>query len=99
MTRPAPTDLIVVVCLAVAALSAVVLGLGTLWVRASLAGPLVLVLPGYALVRALLPARPRRLAELLLLSLGSSLAIAVLGGLVLNLTPWGIRAESWAVFL
>jgi len=99
MTRPPPTDLIVVACLSVATLSAAFLGLNMPVLRATLAAPLVFVLPGYALMKALLPDQPRRLAEQLLLSLGSSLAVAVLGGLILNLTPWGIRAESWAGLL
>jgi uncharacterized membrane protein len=37
--------------------------------------------------------------ERLLFSVGLSLAIAVLGGLLLNWTPWGLQAESWALLL
>ncbi len=61
--------------------------------------PLVLVLPGYALTAALLPNRSLGVAERLMFSLGLSLVVVVLGGLVLNWTPFGLRASSWAVLL
>src|ERR1041385_5140733 len=54
-------------------------------VHSLLAGPAVLLLPGYALAAALLPRLPSSL-ERLLLGLGLSLALAVVGGLLLNLT-------------
>ena len=61
--------------------------------------PLVLVLPGYALTAAAFPARARGIPERLVFSLGLGLTIVILGGLVLNLTPFGLRASSWAVLL
>lgn len=61
--------------------------------------PLVLVLPGYALLAALFPRQVFGLPVYLVFSLGLSLAIVILGGLVLNLTPFGLRASSWVVFL
>ncbi len=61
--------------------------------------PLVLLLPGYALVSALFPNRSLGVAERLMFSLGLSLAIVILGGLGLNWTPFGLRASSWAVLL
>jgi uncharacterized membrane protein len=60
---------------------------------------LVLVLPGYALVAALFPRRSLAAPERLLFIIGLSLTVSVLGGLVLNFTPWGIGPNSWAVFL
>jgi uncharacterized membrane protein len=75
------------------------LGVSVPGLNAALAGPLVFVLPGYALSMALFPAGTWRHAEQLLLSLGLSLGVAALGGLVLNLTPWGIQGRSWAVLL
>jgi hypothetical protein len=99
VARRAPIDLVVVVCLAAAMLVLAVVGVTVPGLSAALAGPLVFVLPGYALSKALFPERPRQAAELLLLSLGLSLAVAALGGLTLNLTPWGIQARSWAVLL
>ena len=61
--------------------------------------PLVLVVPGYALTAAVFPKRSLGVPERLVLSLGLSLVIVVLGGLLLNLTPFGLRASSWAVLL
>lgn len=61
--------------------------------------PLVLVLPGYALSAALLPASRGSLEETALHSLGLSLALVVLLGLGLNFTPWGLGLLSWATAL
>jgi hypothetical protein len=56
--------------------------------------PLVLVLPGYAVTAALFPNRSLGVPERLVFSLGLSVAIVVLGGLLLNVTPFGVRAEA-----
>lgn len=61
--------------------------------------PLVLVLPGYALTSALFPGREFGIQERLVFSLALSLVLVIMGGLLLNLTPWGLRAGPWAVFL
>lgn len=61
--------------------------------------PLVLLLPGYALTSALFPGREFWMHERLIFSLALSLVLVILAGLLLNLTPWGLRADSWAVFL
>jgi uncharacterized membrane protein len=61
--------------------------------------PLVFVLPGYALMRALFSGQAFGNAERLIFSLGLSLSIVILGGLVLNLTSFGLQARSWVVFL
>jgi len=54
----------------------------------------VLFLPGYVTIETLYP-REKDLSPLerLALSIGLSLAIVPLIGLVLNYTPWGIRLE------
>jgi uncharacterized membrane protein len=67
-------------------------------VRAVPAILLVLVLPGYVLSLALLPAR-RDPFERLLLSFGLSLCVAVLGGLILDRTGVGLTSRSWSVAL
>jgi len=87
-----------------AATAVVLLVLGLLGVtstlaRTLLAVPLVLILPGYALIAALFPARSLGLAERVLSSLGLSLVVAIAGGLILNVTPWGLRPLSWLLFL
>lgn len=58
---------------------------------------LVLALPGYALSAALLP--NLGWLERLLCAIGLSLVASILGGLVLNVTPWGLRALPWALWL
>jgi len=61
--------------------------------------PLVLVLPGYAVMSAMFVRHPSGFPERLVLSLGLSVMIVVLSGLVLNLIADGLQARSWAVFL
>jgi uncharacterized membrane protein len=64
-----------------------------------LALPLVLVLPGYALTSALFARRSLGIMERIVFSLGLSLTIVIVGGFALNFTPFGLRTNSWAVFL
>ncbi len=92
-------DILVVVALTIIALALAFL-LPPSWVPGRiLTLPLVMVLPGYALTSALFSRQVLGIPEYLLFSLGLSLTIVILGGLALNLTPFGLRANSWAVFL
>jgi len=60
----------------------------------------VLYLPGFALVEALYPSEgDLKPLERLALSIGLSLAVVPLIGLVLNYTPWGIRLDPVIVSL
>ena len=52
---------------------------------------LVLFLPGYSLIRALFGSKELDNVERLALSVGLSLALVPLAGLLLNYSPWGIR--------
>lgn len=62
--------------------------------------PLVLFIPGYALIAALFPAaRDLDGIERIALSFGLSIAVVPLTGLVLNYTPWGIRLDPIIVSL
>ncbi len=61
--------------------------------------PLVLFLPGYAMCRAMFPRRYFGLPERVLLSLGLSLIIIALGGLVLYWLGWSLLAATWAIVL
>ena len=63
-----------------------------IYIRYALGALFILFLPGYTLVEALYP-RGDELTPLerLALSIGLSLAIEPLIGLILNYTPWGIR--------
>jgi uncharacterized membrane protein/LysM repeat protein len=88
---------------------AVVLGLSALLVasayllpfpalRVVLGAPFVLFFPGYSMVAALFPRRDDLEGlERLGLSLGLSIAVLPLMGLVLNYTPWGITLPSTLV--
>ena len=67
--------------------------------RLLIALPLVLVLPGYAVTAAVFPRRRLGAPETIAFSLGLSLAVLVLAGLALSLTPWGMGTVPWGIFL
>ena len=71
-----------------------------LYVRYVLGGAFVLFLPGFMLISVLYP-RSGELdgLERVALSIGLSLAIVPLVGLVLNYMPWGIRLEPIMISL
>jgi uncharacterized membrane protein len=67
--------------------------------RSLMAVLLVFVLPGRTLLAAWFP---RRLAEApgnILLTIILSIALTVMGGLLLNLLPSGLEAQTWALWL
>jgi hypothetical protein len=68
-------------------------------VRLILTLPLVVFVPGYALVRAVAPAAPLHPVVAFPLGLGTSMCLAVLGGLFLQVTPAGMTTTSWAGLL
>jgi uncharacterized membrane protein len=59
----------------------------------------VFVLPGYAIASAVFDLRTWRLAERILLSVGLSIAIVIVGGLLINLIPLGLETTSWGALL
>jgi uncharacterized membrane protein len=62
--------------------------------------PVVLFIPGYALIAALFPGSDEiDLIERIALSFGLSIAIVPLTGLALNYTPWGIRLDPIVISL
>jgi uncharacterized membrane protein len=86
-------DLALAVATAVMALVGVALSIGPLRVAAGL--PLILFFPGYVLLANLYPQRDALgIVYYLALSVGLSLALVPLGGLALNLTPWGIHTGT-----
>ncbi|HEY42265.1 MAG TPA: DUF1616 domain-containing protein [Dehalococcoidia bacterium] len=88
------TDLIVLNLL-VLLLVIIILSFPTNVVRIILGIPFVLFFPGYILVTALFPRKESINNVLrLVLSLGLSIVIVPLIGLILNYTPWGIALES-----
>ncbi len=60
---------------------------------------LVLCIPGYAVTRTAFLSQAWGRPERILFSLGGSLSLAVLSGLVLNWSPWGLQTTSWTLFL
>jgi uncharacterized membrane protein len=61
--------------------------------------PMVVAVPGYAIAAAVWPRTGLRPAERFTLSLGISLALAAVGGLVLYWTAAGLRPVPWALLL
>jgi uncharacterized membrane protein len=62
-----------------------------LYLRYAFGSALVLFMPGYSLIEALYPKRELDELTRFALSIGLSLALVPLVGLVLNYTPFGIR--------
>jgi len=60
------------------------------YVRYVLGSFLVLLLPGYALIRALFPAKKLDIIERIGLSIGMSIALVCLDAFLLNFMPWRI---------
>jgi len=88
-----PSDLLTVIGLVILTdLFVLTPGLRETVLRNILGLPLVLFLPGYALIAALFPAKSDLDGiERTALSFGLSIAVVPLIGLGLNYTPWGIR--------
>lgn len=92
-------DLVTVSATAGVAVIALPLDIGGAPLQVVLAALLVCFVPGYAVSAAALPSRRLELPVTLVLSFGTSLAITALGGLLLDLTPWGIGITSWSILL
>jgi hypothetical protein len=71
-----------------------------IYLRYAFGSLFVLYLPGYSLIEALYPRKEDLEGlERLALSIGLSLALVPLVGLMLNYTPWGIRLEPIIISL
>ena len=68
-------------------------------VRIVAAVPLTLFMPGYAIVAAAFGSREPVFPQRLTLSVSTSLMVLVLSTFLLNIPPFGLRTESWAVLL
>lgn len=62
-----------------------------IYVRYVLGSLFVLFLPGYSLIRVLFPKKELNNIERYALSIGMSIALVPITGLILNYSPWGIR--------
>ena len=92
-------DLLVIAFIAVLNIVWSLLPVRPVLIGTILALPLVFVLPGYTLIEALFYQKMLKGTHRIVLSLGLSLALAILGGLLLNMLPIGLQAQSWAIFL
>lgn len=91
-------DLALVAGFALTAMLLALVGVENGLVRFIFGLPLVVILPGYALVAAF--AGPTLgAAERIVLIIGLSVTTVAIGGLALNLTTWGLQPGSWAVVL
>lgn len=68
-----------------------------IYLRYALGFPFILFLPGFSLMKALFPEKEDNLFEKIILSIGLSLALSPLVGMLLNYTPWGLTV--WSVTL
>lgn len=91
-----PWDLFLCIGWSIALVPIAMLGMSTV-LRTILGLPFLLFIPGYILVYALFPTRSTTRGlqgiERIALSVGLSIAVVPLLGLMLNYTPWGIRLE------
>jgi hypothetical protein len=62
-----------------------------IYIRNILGSVFVLFLPGYSLIKLLFPKQEIGYIERIALSIGMSLAVVPITGLILNYTPWGIQ--------
>ena len=99
-TKFFPDLKVVIIWLIVSVLCIYLPILNTSPLRVVFALPVVLFIPGYALIAALFPGSDEiDLIERIALSFGLSIAVVPLTGLVLNYTPWGIRLDPIVIAL
>ena len=70
-----------------------------IYARYILGSIFVLWLPGYTFIKALFPEKELDSIERVALSIGMSLALVPITGLLLNYTPWGIRLTPITISL
>lgn len=92
-------DLIIVVVVAIVAAALALAGVKYPAVQVLVGLPLVLILPGYALMSLLFTRRTYTIAEKTLLTIGLSIVITVISGFILNILPMGLQTTSWAIAL
>ncbi|TRZ53358.1 MAG: DUF1616 domain-containing protein [Dehalococcoidia bacterium] len=69
------------------------------YTRYILGSVFTLFLPGYTFIKALFPEKELDNIERVALSIGMSLALVPITGLILNYTPWGIRTTPITISL
>lgn len=91
-------DLAVGVVLALLGAVSVVLDLPAA-VRLPLTVPLAIFLPGFALLSALVPSSNLAAVERVMISIGASIGVTIIGGIVLALSPVRLSPASWSLML
>lgn len=97
--RPDVVFVFAVMLLTIAASAIIVSPYQVSVLRGGAALLLVLVFPGCALTAATFPARPFAFAERVLLAFGISVTVTIVGGILLNVTPWGLHTATWTASL
>ena len=97
--RRSAADLLVVAGLALGALALALLGVESGALRVLLGLLLALALPGYALTAAAFADATLSRTDRGLFTIGFSLGCTILGGFVLNWSPWGLQRSTWTVLL
>src|SRR5262249_28650800 len=69
------------------------------FIRVLFAIGLVFVFPGYTIVAAMFSHHPFRMETHIVFAIALSVAIAVMSGLLLHFTPWGLQPTSWLIML
>jgi uncharacterized membrane protein len=92
-------DLLLGILLSLILIGLAVLGFLPSILQGILALPFVLIAPGNALICAIIPGSSLSRLERFLFAIGLSLAVVILSGLVLNITPWGLQSNSWLLLL
>ncbi len=92
-------DLLCVISIALSNLGLALLSVHIRLLDLALALPLIFLLPGYTFIEVLFHRRPIDGVRRLLLSLGLSLALDILSGLIINSFPIGLTKLSWACYL
>ncbi|MBO0769511.1 MAG: DUF1616 domain-containing protein [Solirubrobacterales bacterium] len=94
-----PDDDLIAAIVAAVALAVAIELIPVQLVRDILAVPVALLLPGYAMARAIFVRTDLELIPRVMLVPALSLAQLVIGALVLNLVPGGIQRASWLIWL
>lgn len=95
MVSHRPSNLTLAITLTVLVAVVLALRLGHVPLEPIFAVPFVLFLPGYALSYSIFGRMMLGGIERLLLSVTASIALAILTGVLLNFTPWGLQANTW----
>lgn len=74
-------------------------GLQSSLLRLIVMAPLVFFLPGYAIAQVIFSGGQLDAWERVLMSLGISLMVTIISGILLDRTPLGLQAVSWSVVL